>query len=189
MNGLYHYPPSWLHKISAGIKLLALALLSIAVMVTSHIAYLAIGFTGVCIIYVAIIFLGQFWISGIDAALASTIRLTLMILLADLVTMSTPMQAMMDVFSRLLTPARLAGFNTDRISFCIALMIRFVPLLLELWRQQSEAWRARTGKRAGWRLIAPFLANVMRMADRMAESLDARGFGMAASARHESSGS
>ena len=197
MNGLYLYPPTWLHGIPAGIKLLALAALSIVLINISQALFLLAGLAAVFAIYLfsgislvqrlkllrplwpvmLMIFAGQTYAAGFDAGVASVARLALMILLADLVTLSTPMQDMMDAFAKVFAPLSFTGLNIKRLSFGVALVIRFVPVLLDLWRQQEEAWRARTGKRAGWKLIAPFLANVMRMADRTAEALDARGFG------------
>ena len=197
MTGLYHYPPGWLHKMPAGIKLLALAVFSIICLNIESAAYLSLALAAAAVLYIlagvrvagrllllkplwpviAAIFVTQYYIMGIDAAIASTARLVLMFFLADLVTMSTPMQAMMDAISTLLQPLRFIGLDSRKLAFCVALVIRFVPLLLDMWRQQTEAWRARTGRRASWRLIAPFLANVMRMADVTADALDARGFG------------
>ena len=127
---------------------------------------------------VVAIFLTQWYVADLTAGIASIARFALMILLADLVTMSTPMQEMMDALARLLKPLRHIGLDFTKLSFCIALVVRFVPLLLETWQTHAEAWRARTGRRANWRMIAPYLANVLRIADHMGESLDARGFGI-----------
>ncbi len=205
MNGLYHYPPTWLHKLPAAIKLIVLAVLSVLIMRIEAAAYLFAALTFIALFYFSfglaaarriwflkplwpimlMIFLAQFYATGLEAACASIARLVLMVLLADLVTMSTPMQGMMDAISLALSPLRVTGLDSRRLSFCVALAIRFVPVLLETWHRQCESWRARTGRRPHWKLIAPFLGNVLRIADRTAESLDARGFGMQHKSAHQ----
>jgi biotin transport system permease protein len=198
MTELYHYPPTLLHRIPAGAKLFALAALSILFLQIERAPYVAATFAAICLVFIALgpsvakrllllkplwpiiaaIFLSQFYIVGSEAAVVAVTRLCAMVLLADLVTMSTPMQSMMDAVNTILYPLRHFSLDIHRVSFCVALVIRFVPLLLNIWRMQAEALRGRTRRRAGWKLILPFLANVLRMADRTAESLDARGFGL-----------
>ncbi len=202
MTGLYHYPPTWLHKLPAGFKLFMLAILSALALHIESAIYLTATLAFACLFFlvlgakvfrrllllkplwpiIAAVFFAQWYIGGLPAGIASVARLALMILLADLVTMSTPMQALMDAISWLLKPLRHTGLDFMRLSFCIALVIRLVPLLLETWQKHAEAWRARTGRRANWRIIAPFISNVLRIADHMGDSLDARGYGMQSSA-------
>lgn len=195
MTGLYHYPPLWLHRIPAGWKLMALAALSIGITQTSHTITLGAALSGALAIYLTgrlgrrlrmflplapillVIFLTQLYVGDVSSATAAVLRIAIMILLADLVTMSTSTQDMMDALAPLLSPFHLIGLRRETIAFAVAFTIRLVPLLLSLWLQQSEAYRARTGRRGSWRLVAPYLANVMRISDRLAESLDARGFG------------
>jgi biotin transport system permease protein len=197
MTGLHHYPPIWLHRVPASFKLLALAAVSILILqignpVVLFVALAAVtGFYFVHGVHYALrirlvaplwpvmlaIFAAQYFTGGFDTAIALVLRMVLMILLADIVTSSTPMQTMMDALAVLMRPLQFSPATLHKIAFCVALTIRFVPLLLDLWRQQSEAWRARTGRRPSWKLIAPYLSSVLRMADRLAESLDARGFG------------
>lgn len=197
MNGLYHHPPTWLHGVAAGYKLAVLAALSIfifriaspvlliACVLALIVLYMSLGcavtkrlsfFTPLLPILV-IIFVAQYFTGGFGAALMMVCRLLLMLALADLVTMSTPMQAMMDAVTPLLSPLKFAGANTEKLSFAVALTVRLVPLLLENWRGHAQAFRARTGKPANWRVLAPFIANSLRLADQMGEALDARGFG------------
>jgi biotin transport system permease protein len=199
MTGLHHYPPIWLHRVPTSFKLLALAVVSIMILQIGNLVLLSAALAAVTGFYFAhgvhyalrlrlvaplwpvmlAIFAAQYFSGGFDTAIALVLRMVLMILLADIVTSSTPMQAMMDTLVVLMRPFRFASATPHKIAFCVALTIRFVPLLLDLWRQQSEAWRARTGRRPSWNLIAPYLSSVLRMADRLAESLDARGFGSA----------
>ena len=108
--------------------------------------------------------------------MAAVVRLLMMILLADLVSMTTTMQAMMDALMPVLRVLRPLGVNPRKVSLAVSLAIRFVPVLSANWEARSEAWRARTGRRPSLRLIGPFITETLRMADQVAEALDARGF-------------
>src|SRR3546814_7577719 len=90
-------------------------------------------------------------------------RLVLMVLLANLVTMTTTMQALMDAVAPLLRPLRVFGLNPKKLTLAVALVVRFVPVLLASWDARAEAWRARTGRRPSIRLLVPFMAVTLRL--------------------------
>lgn len=188
---------TWLHAVPARFKLLALALLTSVAFWIEDPRWLGLGFVLVVANYLylgreargrlkllsslapflAIIALFQIWSVGVETAAAIVLRLCLMILLADLVSMTTPMLDLMDAIEPLLRPLSFFGLDAMRLSVAVALVIRFVPALMEEWMKRNEAWRARTGRRASFRLIPAFLGGVVILADRVAEALDARGFG------------
>lgn len=194
MIGLYHSPPFWLHRWPASLKLALLAAATWTLFFLTDWRIILAWLAGVLAIYVyagtrvakrlrllkplmpflVIIALLQYFTSGWEAAIVSLGRLLTMILLADLVTLSTQMQAMLDVFNVLLRPLAFIGVRVSSIALAIALVIRFVPLVLENWRRHEESWRARSAKRPGWKLLRPFLADTLRLADHAAEALDAR---------------
>ena len=62
------------------------------------------------------------------------------------------------------------------MALAVALVLRFVPVLLMRWRAREEAWKARTHRRVPLRLVAAFVADILQFADGVAEALDARGF-------------
>ena len=130
----------------------------------------------------------QVWFESWPAAVASTTRILLMILVASLVTLTTTMQTMVETLQPLMRPLRLAGINPRAPALAIALVIRFVPVLLASWQEREEAWRARTGRRASLRLIPAFVAETLRMADQIAEALDARGFDVLSRSRRAKGG-
>ncbi len=188
---------TWLHAVPARLKLVALAALTCIAFWIDDSRWLGLGFTVVLVNYLclgreargrlkllsslapffAIIALFQFWSVGGEMAAAIVLRLCLMILLADLVSMTTPMLDMMDAIEPLLRPLSIFGLDSMRLSVAVALVVRFVPALMEEWMKRNEAWRARTGRRASFRLLPAFLGGVVILADRVAEALDARGFG------------
>lgn len=186
---------TWLHHVPAGLKLLFMAgatvvffwikepLILLASLVLVLLVYLALGREAVLRLRLfrfmlpVLVIVGafQFFASGPADALASVSRLALMVLLADLVSMTTPMMAMMDAFLPVLRPLRYAGLDPSQLALAFALVIRFVPVLLDDWLRRREAWRARGGSHGSWRLVAPWIAGLLRIADRIAEALDARG--------------
>lgn len=187
---------TWLHRVPAGIKLIALAASSLALLPVQDWRLLLVALGCASAIYLSfgeagrrrLVRLAKLWpmmaliaafhlVAGSwSAALGNVARLWLMIALADLVTMTTTMQVMMDAIAPLVAPARHIGLPPRKISLAVALVIRFVPLLMEHWDARREAWRARGGRRASVRLVAPFVVGTLGSAERFAEALAARGF-------------
>jgi biotin transport system permease protein len=114
--------------------------------------------------------------NGIEAGALVLARLALMVLLADLVTMTTTMDALLDALAPVFRPLRFVGLRPRRLALSVALVLRFVPALLAGWRAREEAWRARSRGHIPLHLIALHLIDAVRLADRVAEALDARGF-------------
>jgi len=187
---------TWLHRIDAGPKLLVLALVSVLLGWTSRWPLLFAAFTIITALYVftipafaarlklyrpllpmlAIIAALQVYAAGWETALATVLRLVAMIALADLVTATTPMLAMMDALRPVFRPLSVVGLDEKRLSLAVALMLRFIPVIMSEWARREEAWRARTGRRPPLRLVGPFLGDVLRLADHVSEALVARGF-------------
>lgn len=188
--------PTWLHRIPAGTKLIALAALSFAIMPVDDWRLLAAAFVLTLAVFaslgrealkriaglkplawiLAIIFVLHGLTGDWQAGAVAVLRLLTMILLADLVSMTTTLQDMMQALMPLLRLLKPFGVNPKKLSLAVSLAIRFVPVFSAQWQARSEAWQARTGKKPSLRLIGPFLADIFRMADHVAESLDARGF-------------
>jgi biotin transport system permease protein len=194
MISLYISQKTWLHRVPAGTKLLALAAISIVVLPVGNILFLALGGCVATGIYLSmgrpgisrliglkamlplILGLGIFqgFVISWELAALSVTRLLLMIMLADLVTATTPMQEMMRVILPWLRPLRVIGVDPKKLSLAVALVIRFVPVLLAQWQAQSEAWSARSKKRSGFKLIAPFMNETLRRTDHVAEAIVSR---------------
>jgi biotin transport system permease protein len=194
MISLYLANPTWLHRCPAGAKLGALAICSLALLpvedwrlllaacACTALTYTTLGRGGSARLFALRIMLPlvlglgafQWMLVSWQAALGSVLRIMLMIMLADLVTLTTPMQDMMRVITPLLSPFKLLGLNVRKFSLAVTLVIRFVPVLLAQWQGQSEAWRARSPRKPGLRLMIPFLSETLRRADHVAEGLEAR---------------
>ena len=192
----YLYPPTFLHRVPAGLKLLTLVVLASLLVVVEQWWVFACGIVLALALYailgsqavkrlsalktlmplLVIIYALQWYVSGHVQAGVSVGRLILMIMIADLVTMTTPMQAMLDTMAPLFRPLERFGLSSARIALAIALVIRFLPVLFDLWSKRREAWQARTSRRMPPRLIMLFLVDTLQMADHVAEALDARGY-------------
>lgn len=184
----------WLHQIPAGLKLGFLLVASLTVLPISNPWGLTAGVVVMMALYsslgraglerllglrsILVLILGLGLFQGLlmdwQTAWLSVARLLLMIMIADLVSATTPMQDMMRVIRPFLSPLRLVGLHPDRLSLAVALVIRFIPALLAQWQAQSSAWRARANKGPGIRLLAPFMSLTMNRTDKIAEALMAR---------------
>lgn len=102
------------------------------------------------------------------------VRMAAAVAAANLVTMTTRLSDMLAVIERLATPfARL--IPPRRLALAVALVIRFIPQLANRLQQISEAFRARSRRRPGWRILVPATLAALDDADHAAEALRARG--------------
>ena len=111
------------------------------------------------------------WVDGAVVAL----RLLAAVSLANLVTMTTRLTDMTDVVAKLTKPLAIIGLNPRLLELAIALVIRFTPVLIEKGTALNMAWRARSHRRPGWRVILPFVVLAIDESDHVAEALRARG--------------
>jgi biotin transport system permease protein len=197
---------TWLHRVPAGVKLAGLAILSalllpianwrilVGVLAVIAVVYAGFGCVGMArlkllrpLLPLLVVVGGvQAASGGWNAGAVVTMRLLAMLLLADLVSMTTTMSALMEVLTPVLRLLRPLGVNPRKTALAVALVLRFVPVLMTRWRAREEAWKARTHRRIPPRLVAAFVADILQLADRVAEALDARGFDRSAADRHSS---
>jgi biotin transport system permease protein len=188
--------PTWLHSVPAGVKLVTLAVLSIALLAASP-AIVCASVVAVALTVLSLkqktwhrvaLFLYAFWpvmavIFAFHIALGTMVegaltltRMMVLMTLAYLVTLTTTMQAMMDAVLWLLKPLAFFGFRPKKLALAVTLSLRFIPLLLDQWHRRREAWHARTGRRLPLCLMVNLLIDALRMAEHMSEALYARGF-------------
>ncbi len=111
----------------------------------------------------------------IEAGVAVTMRLLTAVALANFVTMTTQLSDMIAVMSWLLTPLRRLGLSTRALELSVALVVRFAPVLAQKGGRLTESWRARSPRRAGWKIVTPLAALAIDDAEYVAEALRARG--------------
>lgn len=207
MLSLYLSHPTWLHRLPASSKLIALVIASAVLLPMQHLgvltasacmalaAYLSLGRPGLrrlgqlgkTLGPMILILAALQWISiaislgidqgsllGLQAAAVTVGRLLTLVLLADLVTLSTPTQDLLQALSPVLAPFRRLGLPTEKIRLAIGLMLRWVSLLQTQWENTKTAFVARGCPRPKTRLIAPVMAGAGRTAQQLAEALAAR---------------
>ncbi|MFX0542982.1 energy-coupling factor transporter transmembrane component T family protein [Roseovarius sp. S4756] len=103
------------------------------------------------------------------------LRLLTAVGLANLVTITTRLSDMIAVVRWLAAPLRRFGVETRALELGIALVIRFTPMLADKGAALRLAWRARSARRPGWRIVTPFALCAIDDAERVADALKARG--------------
>lgn len=193
--GLYQPGASALHRVAAGAKLVALAVLLSALVIASSpwapvvgLALTAFGYAlagvgwRVAVAQVwplrwfAVVLLAlQWWLSGPERAVVTVGGLVVAVALAGLVTVTTRVTAMTAAFATAARPLRVAGVDPERVALLMALGIRAVPVVAGLASEVREAHRAR-GLRLDPRTYGvPLVVRTLRHADTMGEALAARG--------------
>lgn len=123
-----------------------------------------------------LLFAVQAAFDGWEAGAVTAGRLTLLVLLASLVTLTTRASDMIDALERGLGWLRPLGVNAGKVSLMLALTIRLIPVLLDLVQEIRMAQRARGVERSALALLVPLLVKTMRMADHLSDALEARGY-------------
>lgn len=106
---------------------------------------------------------------------AIILRMLAAIAAANAVTMTTRLSDMMAVITRIARPLGALGLSPRTLALAVALVIRFVPVMLQRMTQIRDAWCARSPRRPGWRALVPTLLAALDDADHVAEALRARG--------------
>ncbi|WP_028712891.1 energy-coupling factor transporter transmembrane protein EcfT [Paracoccus sp. J55] len=184
------------HRWPAGLKLGALCLASTGLFLVPGLAVHAGALAAVLALYAApgpvflraglgslrvvlpfvVILLAWHALTGdMRQGLLITLRMVTLVALANLVTMTTPLEDLVALIRRLTAPLRRMGLPTGALEIAVPLVIRFTPVLVLRAETLAEAWRARSRRRPGWRLILPLTLQALDDADHVGEALRARG--------------
>ncbi len=184
------------HRVAAGWKLAALCLFTVGLFALRGPGALGLALAGVGALYLpggwpflraglrmlrplwpflVILALWHSWIGAPEAGATVALRLIAAVAAANLVTMTTRLSDMIVVVERLAAPLARLGLSPRMLALAIALVIRFVPELSERAAQLREAWRARSPRRVGWRVVVPVTLAALDDAEHVADALRARG--------------
>ncbi|PRB07294.1 energy-coupling factor transporter transmembrane protein EcfT [Microbacterium sp. MYb64] len=200
MISLYRPGSGFLHRTPAGVKLALLAAIALGLSFVPATPGAVLPIVG-AVLTVSVLFLlagfdvralGQAWwrlrwlilllgvalviFVSVPAAIVNTGRVVVLLLLAELVTRSTSMSALMAAIGRMLRPLRPLGVNADAVALILSLTITMVPVVGSFVNAVREAQEAR-GVRLGPRMAVPLLVRTLRHADAVGEALAARGLG------------
>jgi biotin transport system permease protein len=197
---LYVPRPSPVHRMPAGLKLLALGGLGVLLFAVPTLPVAAAALAGVLLVgaglaRLPVAVLGRqaravaWWLVALFAVHAlvtdvltgavTVLRLLTLVLAAAVVTATTRVTAMVAVVERLCAPLRLVGVRPARVGLALAMTLRFIPLVAERADRIREAQAARGGSVRGPRaliaVVVPLLVSVLQLAHTVSEALDARG--------------
>lgn len=195
MISLYRAGASPLHRAPAGVKLVGLAVLAVAISLGARTPTLA----GVALAVVLALFaLGGYgpreWLRQLWAtrwivvfvaatqlifltpadAVVNTTRVVSVVLLAAMLTLTTRTADLLDALQVALRPLARVGIDPWRVGFTLMLTIALVPVVAGFADRIRDAQRAR-GVRLGPRAVVTLLVMALRHADDVADALTARG--------------
>ena len=195
--GLYRPGRTWLHRLPAGAKLLGLLVASIVVVAlrgpASGIAALTVALVLVAwsgtglrrlvrtlrglLVVVVLMAAYTTWQQGWERGVELTTDLVALVLLATVLTATTPVDEVLDAVTRAVGPLRRIGIDPERVGLAFALVLRAVPTTLDLARQTGDAARARGLERDPRARLVPLVIRSVAHARATGEALDARGVG------------
>lgn len=124
--------------------------------------------------FVVIVGLWHFWTGDVADGAAILLRMVTAVALANFVTMTTRLSDMLAVFERLARPIS-PILPPRRLALAFALVIRFIPVMLDRMALIRQSWSARSPRSPRWRVMVPATLAALEDADRVAEALRARG--------------
>lgn len=122
-----------------------------------------------------LIFAVQAWQQDLERAVVVAGGLVAVVVAANLVTSTTPMDAVVDVVVMLVRPFRRWGADPERVALAFSLVIRAVPATMELASQTRDAARARGLHRQPRAYLTPLVLRTVAGARATGEALHARG--------------
>ncbi|HWJ10243.1 MAG TPA: CbiQ family ECF transporter T component [Nocardioides sp.] len=188
---------SVLHRLPVGAKLLGLVVLSVVAVafrsVTTTAALLLLAAVACAVarvpgrravrslrgMLVAMTLLAayQTWQRGAEHAFVVVGALVALLLLATAFTTSTRVERMIDAVTRWLEPFRRFGVRPELVALAFSLMIRGIPLTLEIAAETRDAARARGLERNPRAYLTPLVIRVVAHARATGDALHARGIG------------
>ncbi|MDZ4135037.1 MAG: energy-coupling factor transporter transmembrane component T [Paracoccaceae bacterium] len=185
-----------LHRLPAGGKLAALALVTLvllplrdpALLMAAALATAALygaqgwGFAayGAAMLrpfwpFVLVLALWHGWAGTYALGVGIALKMLCAVALANLVTMTTRLDDLIAVVEWLARPLMRLGLSPRVLAIAIALVIRFTPVLMDKTQMLIQAWRARSARRVSWRIVLPVVLMALDDAEHLAEALRARG--------------
>lgn len=199
MSPIGDYQPgrSVLHRAPVGTKLSGLLVLSIVAVALRGVsttagllalAVLACVVAGVrlrraaralrgILVAMALLAAYQAWQQGAEHAFVVVGALVALALLATAFTTTTSVERMIDAITRWLGPLRRFGARPELVALAFSLMIRGIPLTLEIAAETRDAARARGLERSPRAYLTPLVIRVVAHARATGDALHARGIG------------
>ncbi|MBO9167732.1 energy-coupling factor transporter transmembrane protein EcfT [Rhizobium sp. L245/93] len=196
MQSLYVDADSWMHRLSARLKLIVMALLGIALFATGHPGVLGVALLAGAFLYftcglgwkealqrlrpvlltIAFVSLSSLLFNPWDQALVTVLRLVTLTLFAATVTATTTIADFMDEITWAAMPLERTGLvKAADIGLAVGLVVRFVPEIVGRYAAIREAHQARGLTIRVRTTLVPLIILTLRDADAIAAAIDARG--------------
>ncbi|WP_332065391.1 energy-coupling factor transporter transmembrane component T family protein [Bartonella sp. CB189] len=196
MIGLYCSHNTFIHRLRPGVKVVFLVVCTSIIFMVSSIPLLSLFLLLVILLYaiaripfnnilmqlksmslfLGFIFILQVifynWLLGVEVIL----RLITLVLLALLVSLTTKVSDMVNSIETGLRPFQCCGINPSKFSIVLSMAIRFIPVISEKFHEVREAQRARGFETNIFALAVPLIIRTIKMAEEVAEALDARSY-------------
>ena len=186
-----------LHRLPVGVKLAGLAALSLTIVLVRDLGA-AVVFFGVAVLLAAVARIDlrtlvrstravliaativaalQWWIDGPVKAGEAFLDLLSLALAALAVSVTTPVNGILDALVRWITPLRRFGVDPERVALTFGLTIQALPGTIALALETRDAARARGLGRHPRAYLTPFVIRVVARAHETGDALAARGIG------------
>jgi biotin transport system permease protein len=200
MISLYRPGTSLVHRASAGLKIVALAVIALGVsfiprtqnvltasLLTGTVVLVVVGYAGAR--FGPGVLVGQLWATRWIAlvivvtqlifltpwdAFVNAVRVIALVMLAALLTLTTRSEDLLDALQLALRPLHRFGVDPRRVALTLSLTITMLPVIASIGARVREAQRARRA-RLGIRAVVPMLVLSLQHADDVADALTARG--------------
>ncbi|PII82364.1 cobalt transport protein [Leucobacter sp. OLJS4] len=193
-----------LHRLSPGVKLLALAVFAVGIVATQQalaptpalvcgLAALALGLLAAVIaglrgrrllrvalgfaVVGVLVFAFQAWQHGPIRALTVTSGLFALVIAASAITASTRAEEMVDAITRGLRPFRRFAVDPDRVGLAFSLAFRALPEAFRIAAESRDAARARGLSRNPRAYATPLVIRMVAHARATGAAMQARGLG------------
>ena len=103
------------------------------------------------------------------------LKLVAAVALANLVTMTTRLDDMLSLLRRAMRALPFPRRHGQALALSVALVVRFIPVMTEKGRLLLDAWRCRSTRRAGWRVVPSLACMAIDDARHIAAACRARG--------------
>lgn len=193
---LYRHGRSLIHRMPAGLKVLAFTLIALAIALSAGNGWAlpVAGVLAVCLYLLAglgvgtllrqilavrwvivVMLLTQVLFLPVLVAVTNTGRVLVVIVLAALITLTTRIPALLDATERALAPLRRFGVNPASIGLLLALTITAIPVITGFAAAIRDAQRARGAPVRLRTFAVPLLVMSLKHSDDLADALTARG--------------
>lgn len=193
--GIHQPGDSWLHRLPAGTKVLGLLVASVVVVLVDGPPTVAVqlvlavavvasagmgwrpllrSLRGLAVV-VTLLAAYLLWQQGWVRAVESVGDLVTLVLLATVLTATTPVDEMLDTITRALRPLRRLGVDPDSVALAFSLMIRSIPTTIQIAEETRDAAVARGLERDPRARLTPVVLRVVAHARATGDALHARG--------------